>query len=764
MRARVRRRVRIGLGAVAAVLLGLGVVLAALVWSTLPGSDRVRVAGLSAPVSIAFDRDGVPRIVAASELDAAAAIGYAHARDRMFEMELMRRAASGRLSEVVGAATLPLDRQMRTFGLRRRAEADLAALPADVRAVLAAYARGVNARIAERGRFIAPEFLVLGRPERWTPVDSLLWGKTMALWLSGNFRDELSRAGLDTVMAPDRVDALWPPPPPTPAPWATLFPAAEARTLLAALPRFPDRFTQPAEASDEWAVDGAHSMTGAPLLAGDPHLAFQSPSLWYLARIEEPGRVLAGATSPGVPFLVLGQNGSVAWSFTTTGADTQDVFVETPAPGGYVTPEGVRPFTVRTERIRVRGRPDVMLRVRETRHGPVINDLTKPDGPVLAVAMANLAPGDTAAAGLLALNRAGSVAEAGRAAAEISSPVQNLLVADRHDIGLFTTGRVPIRRAGDGSRPVKGADGAHDWTGFASGDALPHDVAPASGRLVNGNEPTAPPAFPVFMGRERFGDWRARRVRALLDRMPASIASFARMQADTGSTFAAQVLPRLLAVQVAPGLAAQAQGLLAHWNGHMDLGLSQPLIFNAWLARFYEDVLARNKVPRSAFVPHLEFLAAALGAGGSSWCGGDCTALLQASLASSMRDLAARYGNDPKRWRWGAVHRARFAHPILGRLPVIGPWFTAEVAVPGDDTTLFRSGMARGSFAAVHGAEYRGVYDLAAPERSRFVVVPGQSGNPFSGHAADMLGRWLRGEGVSLGAGAVAAATVRLVP
>ena len=282
----------------------------------------------------------------------------------------------------------------------------------------------------------------------------------------------------------------------------------------------------PQTASDEWAVDGAHSATGAPLLAGDPHLAFGMPGLWYLARVEVPGRVLAGATAPGVPFLVLGQNGSVAWTFTTTGADTQDLFAETALPDGqYVTPSGPQPFAVRTERIVVRGQPDDVLTVRETRHGPVISDLIAPrgaalGGPVLALAAANLMPGAGAAAGLLALNRATSIEDVGRAAPGIASPVQNLLAADRSRIALFTTGRVPLRRKGDGSRPVPGDTGAYDWTGFAAGDALPHSVAPASGRLLNGNERTAPPDFPVFLGRDSLGVWRARRIRELLDAVP----------------------------------------------------------------------------------------------------------------------------------------------------------------------------------------------------------------------------------------------------
>ncbi len=194
----------------------------------------------------------------------------------------------------------------------------------------------------------------------------------------------------------------------------TRFAAAAAR-LASVLPRFPGPYTMPPSASNEWAVDGRHTATGAPLLAGDPHLAFSFPGIWYLARIDMPGRVLAGATAPGVPFLVLGHNGKIAWTFTTTGADVQDIFIETPAgPGEYQTPDGPKPFAVREERIKVRGQADVVLTVRETRHGPVISDLDHPDGPIMAVAMGNLQPGDTAASGLLALNRAASVQEAGR--------------------------------------------------------------------------------------------------------------------------------------------------------------------------------------------------------------------------------------------------------------------------------------------------------------------------------------------------------------
>ncbi len=763
-----RRLFRVLLVFVIAVLVLLAAGVGGLLWATLPPEhDQVRIPGLSAPVHVGFDEDGVPRIRAASEADAAAALGYVHARDRLFQMELMRRAASGRLSELAGPATLPLDRMARVLGLRRRAETELAALDPDTRGLLDAYARGVNTLVVERGRFAAPEFLVLGQPEPWKPADSLLWGEVMAAWLSGNWREELARASLDEALPPAKVDQLWPAQDSTPAPWAALFPGGAARRLLTALPHFPQPFTLPATASDEWAVDGAHSATGGPLLAGDPHLAFGMPGLWYLARVEVPGRVLAGATAPGVPFLVLGQNGHIAWSFTTTGADTQDLFVETTLPDGrYATPDGPQPFAVHEEHIAVRGQPDQVLTVRETRHGPVVSDFVDPKGPVLALAAANLMPGAGAAAGLLALNRATTVEEAGQAAPRIASPVQNLLVADRTRIAMFTTGRIPVRRAGDGSRPEPGASGAYDWTGFASGDALPHMMSPESGHLLNGNERTAPPDFPVFLGRDWFGDWRARRIRDLLDAQPQhSVADFAQMQVDASSLYAVDLLPRLLAVAAPPGLPAAALALLRGWDGAMEVNRPQPLIFDAWMRRFLADVLARNAVPASAVVARDEFTAWVLTQAGTSWCGGDCAPILATALDEATRELSRHYGSDPSRWRWGDAHQAVFAHPILGRLPVIGPLLTARVEQPGGNETLFRGGMAPGTFDAVHGAEYRGVYDLADPDRSVFVAVPGQSGNPLSRHARDMLGRWLLGDGVRLGPEAqIRAQTVELVP
>jgi penicillin amidase len=731
--------VALSLGLVLTGAVAVGVV----IWTTLPGGDLSQtIPGLQAPVSITIDQDGIPRVSAGNERDGAAALGFLHARERLFEMDLMRRAARGELSAMAGPATLRLDRLSRTLDLRRHAEADLAGLSPQTRAVLAAYASGVNAWIDRRGRFSGLEFVLLGTPRHWTEVDCLLWGKTMGLYLSGNWRTELARLGLSGRMTPAQIAALWPSQTALPASAANL--AWPLHLLTENLPHFPEPFTLPASASNAWALDGTHTESGAPLLAGDPHLAFGLPAIWYLARIDLPDRSMVGATAPGVPFLVIGHNGWIAWSFTTTGADVQDLFIETPDAGGVMTPRGHEDFTTRQEIIQIRGMADEVLTVRETRHGPVVSDLLGDGASVITLSMANLADGDTAADGLLALNRARSVAEAGRTASAITSPVQNLMVADRDGIGFFVTGRVPIRKSGDGATPAPGQDGSHDWIGWASGDQLPHHVSPPSGRFVNANERVAPPDFPVFLGADWFGDTRARRIRAMLDATPrATIGDFTRMQVDDLDLVAAEMFPHLVALM--PDLAA--------WDGRMRADLPAPLIFNAWMIAFNQAILRAQGVAdrdTPATAPWPDLVRAAL-RDGSTLCNGACEPLLRDSLALAMRQLETRFGADRSKWRWGDAHQAVFASPVLRMLPVLGWLSEARIEMSGSDSTVGRGGMRQDNFESVHGAAFRGVYDLSDLERSRFMVAPGQSGHPASSLARNFLRQWRDGATISIG-------------
>ncbi|GAB0112579.1 penicillin acylase family protein [Acidisoma sp. C75] len=771
------------------ILCLIAAALAALIWRILPPqNDVITIPGVSAPVGIAFDSNDIPYIRAASDTDAAMALGYVHARDRFFQMDLMRRAAGGTLAALLGPRALPNDEEMRILGLRRSAEADAAALSPQARAMLSAYAAGVNAWLARRGRFAAPEYLLLGKPKPWTIVDSLLWGKMMGLWLSGNWRTELARLALSAHLTRAEIDSLWPgagpledrtgdgteggagdrkggsaaaTPPPYP-PGA----AAAAAHALALLRHFPQGFTLPARASNAWVLAGDRTETGRPLLAGDPHLGYGFPGLWYLARIDTPDHSLAGATVPGVPFLVIGHNQHIAWSFTSTGADTEDVFIETVTDGGkdYETPGGPRPFGHRRVVIAVRGRPDVVLDVRTTRHGPVIGAGPSPN-TVLTVEMATTAPQDTDADGLLALDEAQTVAQAGAAAPQITSPVQNLLVADTAGaIGFFTTGRVPIRRAGDGAWPEAGADGAHDWVGWASGAALPHAIDPASGMIVNANQPMPQAAGAPLISRDTYADWRARRITALLDQSDRqTLDRFGAIQMDVTSLFARSLLPALRAVTIStPGAARQAAGMMQRWNGLMAADRPEPLIFTAWMRSFGDRVLKAAGVPSdSPAVNRAALLRSLLVPGPDQaraeafWCGGDCRPYLAPALTDAVGKLSRFWGRNPARWRWGRAHQALFAHPVLARLPVIGGLGEAQVPVPGSAETVDVQAPAylpgRSEFTALHGPELRTIEDLANLDRSRFMIAPGQSGDLLDQHAFDLLQTWRAGGMVELG-------------
>ena len=338
------------------------------VWlrTSLPQVDgTLTLPGLTATVEIARDRYGVPHIRAWSDRDAFFALGFVHAQDRLWQMDFQRRFAAGRLSEVLGPRTLASDRMMRTLGIYRLAEGTLQRLSPAARSALEAYAAGVNAYIAQHHRAWPLEFYVLRyRPQPWSPADSLVWGRMMGLFLSRNWHEEALRAVLTKRLSPAQLDLLFPPYPPD-------APTTLARMLGIGDPAF-------GSASDAWVLSGAHTASGKPMLANDPHLRFRMPGIWYLARIDTPDFSFAGATVAGMPFPVLGHNRRIAWGFTSAESDVQDLFVERidpKHPGRYLTPDGPAPFATRTETIAVRGAPDTTITIRTTRHGPVISGL-----------------------------------------------------------------------------------------------------------------------------------------------------------------------------------------------------------------------------------------------------------------------------------------------------------------------------------------------------------------------------------------------------
>lgn len=746
------------------------------------------VNGPNAPVDIARDSHGIPHIRAESQRDAYFALGFVHAQDRIWQMEIMRRRVSGRLAEMAGERLVPQDRAMRTLGLYRLARKTLSQLSKPVRAALDAYSEGVNAWLRSRSGALPPEFYVAGvRPEPWKPEDSLLWGRLLGVQLSVNRRTEVLRALLLRRLPAAKVAALWPP---YPEDAPVTVPAPQQKSLLippplqgrqgneAVLPLLHlDRILPPppsTSASNSWAVAGDRTKSGKPIIAGDPHLRFRAPNLWYLARVTAPGLTLSGATLPGVPFHVLGHNGAIGWTMTTTGADTQDLVIEKIDPENprrYLASGGSRPFLTRTETISVKGAEPVSHTIRSTRNGPVISDLAGMAGgllsgkTVIALRASVLALDDRTAEALYHLNRARNWRAFRKALRLFHSPVQNFIYGDiEGHIGFQMAGRVPIRKTGIGFSPVRGENAESDWNGFIPFDRLPTVLDPGSGFIVSANNRVIGPGYGYFIARDWNMPYRAQRIEEQLAASTThDVAASRALQLDNMSLAARDLIPRLLAVVPKTNETALAIKRLGAWDGTVLRTKPEPLIFNAWMREAVKAIAADELGALFGAYRRIDplFIRHVLEKD-PSWCDDltttareTCGAVLSGALIRALAELRRRFGSDITSWRWGDAHIADFRNRALERLPLIGGFANISIATDGDDFTLNRGtsrlASRRAPFAHVHGATYRAIYDFADLDRSLFIHPTGQSGNPVSPHYRDLITLWRDGRYITIG-------------
>lgn len=748
--------------------------------ASLPTIDGEAPApGLVSPVEILRDRDGVPHILAMNDQDGWYAMGYVHAQDRLWQMEFQRRVAEGRIAEILGEPAFDTDRLMRTLGLARLAERIAAKLDAPTRANLEAYSAGVNAYI-DSAAVLPVEFQVLRvKPERWKPEDTIGWLLVMSWDLSSNWRTELARLRFASALGRERAQELMPPYPGDPPyrlpDFKSLYAgdlAPSANAMLAALPTHEE-----AVGSNNWVVDGTLSATGKPLLANDPHLGLQAPSLWYLAHISTPNGNVVGGTLPGVPFVVLGRNDDVAWAFTTTNSDTQDLFVEKVAdgdPSSYVTPHGTAKFETREEVIRVKGEKR-LITVRSTRHGPVISDVVKgaadalPRGRVLALAWAALTEDNTVARAGFALDAAKNGAGIVEAARGFTAPHQNVVYADREGhVGFVAPARVPVRRADNeimGRAPVPGWDEKYDWQGFIPFEELPQYVDPPTHRIVTANHKITPPGYSQFISFDWFPPYRADRIEELLAAQPKhTLESFERIQADVQSQLAKVMLPFARAAKPASGRGRDAQAMLTGWSGDMKRDSPAPLVFAAWYRELTRLVYADELGPlfKTSWEQRLPFMRSVLKDenGMGHWCDDVKTPAVESCDMQTARafdlaaqDLRRRFG-EPAAWRWGAAHRAAGDHRPFGFVPGLARIFDVDPETPGDsysvDVGHYVIGDEARPFANRHAPSMRAIYDLADLDRSLFMQSTGQSGNVMSPWYANMAERWARVEYITI--------------
>jgi penicillin amidase len=764
----------VGVGTMA----GAGLYRFALRQPQAPLDGVVSPPGVRTDVEIVRDAAGVPHVYAATSHDLYYALGYLHAQDRLWHMELNRRVARGRLSEIFGEPTVTFDRLMRRIGLAHVATAEAIAMGPEERVALEGYAVGVNGFMAAHRLRLPLECRILRfQPEPWEPADSLACGKLLSWMLSSNWDTEWFRARLVQQVGPEAaalLDLGYPSGHPVTIDPGVSFEGlsdslvAEFQSIQRDLGLATGGF------SNAWAVAPEKSATGAAILASDPHLRPQMPSIWYEAHLCGDGLDVVGATMPGVPFVLIGHNQSIAWGITASMVDTQDLFVERTSPehpGQYETPAGWEPLSVRREEIRVRGRAEPILeQIQETRHGPALSPLLTGETRLLTVQASILRAGQ-AARGAVRLNRARSWTDFRAALADWDLAV-NVVYADREgNIGYQLCGKVPRREAGSGLLPAPGWDARYDWRGYLPFDELPSVFNPPCGYVVSANNRIVGDDFPHVLSRDWCDGFRAMRIEnQLRSREKHTLDDFGAMQLDFYSEAARQISESFADVVPPPGdpLTTRAFEHLRRWDYRLTAESVSASIYSAVRRHLLRNVfgsrlgplvggftgtaapegVAGNIYPARASGMLIELLRKA----DPQWFANDTQFsnwidLKWRSLNAAVQELRSRFGDDMDTWTWGRLHAVSFDHPF-GRVKFLKPLFSrGPYPIGGDGDTPHQSASIGGSWGAdEYIPSYRQIVDLGNLSNSRSIHTTGQSGLPGSAHFDDFIPLWLTGQ------------------
>lgn len=770
------------IGSVLAILIITVLLLSWLMTKSLPEIEgTASLTGLSAATDVYRDPAGIPHILASTEYDAYVALGYVHAQDRLWQMDLLRRYGTGRLSEVLGTESLPIDRMMRTIGLHRIADSLLLSVSDQTRRILDAYTTGVNACIREHeGRYPVEFDLLQYDPEPWEPVHSLLltrlmgWELALSWWVDLTLGRLVDRYGIDTARAffptyASEAPVILPPN------MAAVPPSLLEDGLAAAQHLFGAGGS--AFGSNSWVVDSSHSARRAPLLANDPHLLHMQPSRWYIAHLHAPGLNVGGITLPGVPAVVIGHNDRIGWGMTSIMTDDVDFFRETVSfRDSTYTVAGKRfPLRVRTDSIFVRDSLPVPLQVYETLHGPLISDVyparaALPEAgrfgriPPFSFRWTGQEHSDEILA-LYRLNHAGSWSAFVEALEEFSTPGQNFIYADIDGkIGYAAAGRIPIRAPDVSPQvPNDGSASAAPWTGYVPYDRLPRSVNPDGGMLATANNKIVED-FPWHISSLWESEARIVRIRQLLQEQPRfSVEDFKLMQMDVQSVYADTIRDAMVAAlrrwNSRPVLMTQVMNRLQRWDCRMHVSSSEAALFNVAYVHllrntFLDDMdstLFRSYVFLSNIptrvLPRLLFDTTAMVFDDLRTPGRESQQhIIIRSLTDAVAELRSALGVDMNRWRWGDLHTVEFRHP-LGRLAPLDRLFNVgPIAIGGNNTTV-STGEFRFSdpYDATVGASMRFIVDMASPDSSYIILPTGQSGQPFSDHYADQTALWQSG-------------------
>jgi penicillin amidase len=767
----------------------------------LPQLDgSIAIGGLKDGVIVDRDAWGRPWIRAKSLQDLVTAQGFVMAEDRLWQMDLLRRAVGGDLSEIFGELGLTYDRENRTLGMRHVAERAVEDSSPEIRGLLEAYARGVNENIAERGGKLPIEFVALGyKPRAWTPADTYLISLYMYKTLTSTWKEKLNRQWITEKVGEERArDMFVSDSPLDHFIWnaGASLPSSVSHVGLLSSTRMPDQrrdadadeppfvtlawdaarnfLTQFEEESSEiigsnnFVVSGAHTASGKPLLANDTHLQLSMPALWYIVHLTAPGLNVEGFALPGAPLVIIGHNERIAWGFTNSNADVEDLYVEkfsAANPLEYSVNSKMLTAEVRREVIHVRGRPDLTLDVVVTRHGPVVHrDPAEQGGRAYALRWTALEPGGLDF-GFPLLGEAQDWNSFIETTRHIAGPGQNTIYADVDgNIGFTIAARIPVRASGDGALPLPGDADLYEWKGYIPFKELPRVENPPDGIIATANARTVGPEYKYYISDRQAGPYRTARLYELLSgRTGLRAEDCNAIQNDIVSLpnrfLAGALLQTAKTKQPADVRAQRLVAKLAGWDARatadsvetsfleytrraLFMRLLQPYLgdevtkYELWEPQsVYNDVWWRDKV----------FLENILHTRAAAWLPSgfaNYDDLLMASADDAVAALQKQTGQATEfGWNWGRLHALDMAHPLgraglLHRLLSIGPYEQG-----GTIDTVRAMGVG-------HGPAMRFVADLSNFDQSLMVIPTGESGQYASPYYRDQFAEWFAGRGI----------------
>jgi penicillin amidase len=720
-------------------------------------------------IEISKDHNGVSYINAKNVHDAYFAIGFVHARDRLWQMDFLRRNASGRISEILGTQSIPYDKFIKLLDFENKAEHDLKLLSRQAREVLESYAQGINSYI-EKSSFLSTEFYILGyKPEPWTAKDTFIIAKLMSVNLSGNWWKILTRGLLASQNVPtEEIIKFWTP---------EDIKYSEALKLVKSNYKlFPyssnnvkknyiDHEIKNHPASNAWVIDGSHTITGKPLLANDPHVMLTAPSQWYLLNIKIANNyILSGATIPGIPFTVIGHNNNISWGITAAGSDTQDLFIEKFGPkNNYLNNGTYKPIEVKHDILKIKGNKQISFKKRYTKHGPLISDVNNyaaslvDDQHGVALSFVALKEKDLTLQALYELNFSKNWYEFLQSLKNFVTPHVNFLYADiNNNIGTISPGKIPIRSNKITFFPTRGWDEKSEWLGYIPFNNLPQEFNPKSGLIINANNKITTKDKNYYLGFAWEPKYRAQRIyNLLIENQKHSIDSFKMIQNDIFSPIAKDFISLIINKNFDTSTERKALVKLKYWDFIFDKTKAEPLIFETWLNEIKNTVFSNNLTPKldiylDLHPKELKLILNNKSDKCSFLTNNDCYNIAITAFQKTVLKLREKYGSEIDNWQWGKEHKIHYTHPIFDNIPLFNLLLSKQSDANGNNYTVNCSvsnpNNIDNQFVSVYGSSLRVIYDLSNLNNSLFIITPGQSGNIFSNFYDNLIDTWTQGE------------------